>query len=99
MKVTAGQNFALPCLEPSLCLVRMALGTAAVLAGVVGIDFLAAPLAAPEVPAKRLHAAGNNIGDGAPVRGQNPRAVRHKIAFREAAEDVRNLDHGWCPAL
>jgi hypothetical protein len=31
--------------------------------------------------------------------GQNPRTMRQEIAFREAAEDVRNLDHGWCPAL
>ncbi len=65
----------------------------------VGIDFGAALAAAPKVPAKRLRAAGKNIGDGAPVRGQNPRTVHRQIAVSKAAEDVRNLDHSWCPAL
>ena len=89
MEVAAGQHFGLPCVEPPLSLIRMAFGTAAVPAGMVGITFGAALAAAPKVPAKRLRAAGKNVGDGAPVRGQNPRAMRQR--------DSRPRSGGRCP--
>jgi hypothetical protein len=38
VKVGAGQNLGFPCREPALRLVSMALGTAPVLAGMVGVD-------------------------------------------------------------
>jgi hypothetical protein len=77
----------------------MAFGTASDLAGMVGIDLLAAAIAAPEMSAGRLRAAGKNVRDGAAMRGQNAGAMRRKVAVREAAQDVRNLDHGWRPGL
>jgi len=99
MEVMAGQKFALPRLEPSLRLIRMAFGTAPVPAGMAGIELLAAAIAAPEMSAERLRAAGKNVRDGAAMRGRNACAMRRKVAVREAAEDVRNLDHGWRPGL
>ncbi len=94
MKVRAGQKFALPRFEPSLRLIRMAFGTASVPAGMVGIDVLVATIATPEMPAERFGAAGQNVRDGAAMRGRNSRAMRRKVAVREAAEDVRNLGPG-----
>jgi hypothetical protein len=52
-----------------------------------------ASITAPEVSAKRLGAAGLDIGDGAQMRGRHRHAVGRQVLIREAAEDVRNLDH------
>ena len=63
----------------------------------IGIDFGAAVVAAPEVSAERFGAAGHNVGDGALVRWQHRAAMRRKVAVREAAEDIRDFDHGVGP--
>ena len=67
----------------------------------VGIDLGAARVAAPEAPAERFGAAAQNVGDGAPMRRQHRRApfasiMSRQVVVREAAEDLRNLDHGRC---
>src|SRR5262245_51798381 len=64
----------------------------------VGGDVGAALIAAPEVSAERFRAASQDVGDGAPVRGQHHRAMRQQVTLREAAEDVRDLDHSRCAA-
>jgi hypothetical protein len=46
------------------------------------------------MPAERLSAAGKDVGDGAPVRRQHRRAMDRLVVIREAAEDLRDLDHG-----
>jgi hypothetical protein len=72
----------------------VALGTAPVLARVVGEDLGTALVTAPEVAAERLGAAGKDVGDGAPVRRRHRRAMDRLVVIREAAEDLRDLDHG-----
>src|SRR5215471_9062441 len=96
MEVGTGQDLGLTCGEPMLGLISMAFGTTPVLAGMIGIDLGAAMVAAPEVSAECFGAAGQDVGDGAPVRRQDRRAMRRQIAIREAAEDVRDLDHSGC---
>jgi hypothetical protein len=54
-----------------------------------------ASIAAPEVSAESLSAASLNVGDGTPMRGRHRRAMGRRVAVREAAEDVRDLDHDW----
>jgi hypothetical protein len=81
-------------LQPALGLVGVALGTAPVFAGVVGEDLGMALVAAPEVSAERLGAAGQDVGDGAPLRRQQRRGMRRQVVVRKAAEDRRELDHG-----
>src|SRR5882724_12400121 len=73
----------------------MASRAAAVLAGVVGVDLGAAVIAAPQVPAERVRSAGEDVGDGTPVRGQHRRTMGRQIVLREAAEDIRECDHDW----
>ena len=93
MKVGTGQHLCLARGEPALRLISMAFGTAPVLAGMVGVDLGAAMIAAPQVSAERFGATRKHVGDGAPVRRQDGRAMRRQIVVREAAEDVRDLDH------
>ena len=80
--------------EPNLCLISLTFGTAPILAGMIGVTLGAAMIAAPQVSAERFGATCKNVGDGAPVRRQDGRAMRRQIVVREAAEDVRDLDHG-----
>jgi len=51
-------------------------------------------VAAPEVSAERFRAAGKDVGNGTPMRRQHRRAMRRQVVVREAAEDIRDLDHG-----
>ena len=44
--------------------------------------------------AESLDAAGKDIGDGALMRWRHRRAMGRQVVAREAAEDVRDLDHG-----
>jgi hypothetical protein len=94
MKIAARQHLGLPCSQPAFGLILMALGATAVFAGMIGIDFGAAAIAAPDVSAERFGAAGHDVGDGALVRWQHRAAMRRKVAVREAAEDIRDFDHG-----
>ena len=99
VEIAARQHLELARRKPALGLISMAFGTAPVLAGMIGIDLGAALLAAPEVAAERFGAAGYDVGDGAPMRRQHRRApfagiMSRQVVVREAAEDVRNLDHG-----
>ena len=64
----------------------------------IGVNLGAALIAAPEVSAEGFGAAGQDVGDGAPVRWQNRRAMRRQIAVRETAENFRDLDHSACAA-
>lgn len=80
--------------EPARGLLTMASGTAPVAAGMVGVDLGAARLAAPEMAAQGRAAAGDDVGDGAPVRGQHAGAVPCHMVVREAPADVGEIDHG-----
>ena len=60
----------------------------------VGEPLGAALVAAPEVTAEGFGAAGQDVGDGALMRGQHRRAMGREVVGREAAEDVGHLDHG-----
>jgi hypothetical protein len=59
----------------------------------VSVDLGVAVVASPQVSAEHFGATRENVGDGAPVRRQYGRAMRRQIVVREAAEDVRDLDH------
>src|SRR5262249_25900666 len=63
VEVGAGQNLGLACGEPALRLISMTLGTAPVLAGMVGVDLGAALVAAPEMSAECFSAASEDVGD------------------------------------
>jgi hypothetical protein len=71
----------------------MAFGTTAIPAGVIREDLSGALVAAPEMSAESLSAAGKDIGDGALMGRQNRRAMGRQVVAREVAEDVRDLDH------
>ena len=64
----------------------------------IGEDLGAALVATPEAAAERLGAAGLDVGDGAPMRRRHRRAMGRQIFAREAAKDVRDLDHGGSAA-
>jgi hypothetical protein len=68
VEVAARQPLDLTRLKPTLGLISMAFRTAPVLARMIGIDLGAAGVAAPEVPAERFGTAGQDVGDGAPMR-------------------------------
>lgn len=55
---------------------------------------MAALIAAPQVSAEGLGAAGQDVGDGTAMRGWHRRTMGRQIAVREPAEDVGKLDHG-----
>ena len=69
VEVRGRQHLGLGGVEPSLGLLGVAFGTAAVFAGVVGEHLGAALVAAPQVSAESLGAAGEDVGDGAAMRG------------------------------
>jgi len=70
-----------------------ALGTGPVVAGVIGIVLLAA-VAAVELPAQGGGAAGQKGGDGAPMRGQEARAIFPLIRRPVPAQDCGQWDQG-----
>ncbi len=76
----------------------MAFGTTPVLAGVIGEDLGAALIATPEVSAEGFGSARQDIGDGTLMGRQHRRAMRREVGGGEAAEDVRDLDHGGAAA-
>jgi hypothetical protein len=45
------------------------------------------------VSAERVCSAGENVGDGTPVRGQHRRAIPRQIVVGEPAEDVSECDY------
>jgi hypothetical protein len=98
VEVMGRQHLGLAGLEPTLGLVGVALGTTPVFAGMIGEDLGTALLAAPEVSAESLGAAGLDIGNGALMRWQHRRAMGRQVVAGEAAEDVRDLDHGGSAA-
>jgi hypothetical protein len=49
--------------------------------------------ASPLLAAERLGPAGEDVGDGAPMRGQHRSAMSLQVAWGELAEDVRHLGH------
>ena len=48
-------------------------------------------------PPSASRSAGQDVGDGTPVRGQHRRAMGRQVVVREPAEDVSELDHGRSP--
>lgn len=80
--------------EPALGLLAVTSRTTSVAAGMVGIDLGAARLAAPEMATQRGAAAGDDVGERPPVRGQHGRAVPRDMLVREASADVGQIDHG-----
>jgi len=55
---------------------------------------MAAMIAPPEMPPEHLCTASENVGDGPAMRRRHRRAMRVQIVLHEAAEDIRNFDHG-----
>ncbi len=53
----------------------------------------AAVIAAPQLSAERFGPARQEVGDGAPMRGQHRRTMRLQVAASEATENVRHLGH------
>ena len=70
VEVGTRQQLGLARCDPALGLILMASRAAAVFARVVGIDLCAAVIAAPQVPTERVRSAGQDVGDGTPMRGQ-----------------------------
>jgi hypothetical protein len=98
MEVAGRQHLGLARLKPALGLVSMAFGTTPILAGVIREDLGGALVAAPEMSAESLGAAGKDIGDGALMGWRHRRAMGRQVVAREAAEDVRHLDHDGAAA-
>jgi hypothetical protein len=98
MEVAGRQHLGLARLEPAFGLVGMAFWTTPILAGVIREDLGGALVAAPEMSAESLGTAGKDIGDGALMRWRHRRAMGRQVVAREAAEDVRHLDHGGAAA-
>ena len=98
MEVAGRQHLGLARLEPAFGLVGMAFWTTPILAGVIREDLGGALVAAPEMSAESLGTAGKDIGDGALMRWRHRRAMGRQVVVREAAEDVRHLDHGGAAA-
>jgi hypothetical protein len=67
VKVRHWQHLRLPAFEPLLGLRGVALGTAAIAAGMVGEHLGVARFAAPHLATERRGAAVENVLDGAPV--------------------------------
>ena len=88
-----GQQFASLAVEPLGGIGVAALGTGAVIAGVIGIVLLAA-VALVELPAQGGGAAGQNGGDGAPMRGQEARAKLLLIRRPVPAQNCGQWDQG-----
>ena len=93
VEVRHRQQFRPTTFEPLLGLCGVALGAAAIAAGMVGEHLGVARLAVPDLAAERRGAAVENVLDGAPMRGQHRRAMRREVARREAAEHLGDLDH------
>ena len=88
-----GQQFASLAVEPLGGIGVTALGTGPVIARVIGIVLLAA-VAPVELPAQGGGAAGQNGGDGAPMRGQEARAILPLIRRPVPAQDCGQWDQG-----
>ena len=86
-----GQQLAALTFEPLGGIGMAALGTGAVIAGVIGIVLLAA-VAPVELTAQCGGAAGENGGDGAPVRRQQARAILPLIRRPVPAQDFGQWD-------
>ena len=93
VEVGACQKLGFARSDPALGLILMASGTAPVLARMVGEDLSATAVAAPEVPAELLGPAGEDIGNGTPMRRQHRRAMGRQIVPRKAAQNIRERDH------
>src|SRR5215469_5646531 len=72
----------------------MALGAGAVAAGVEDVQQGAAVVAAPLLSAECFGAAGEDVGEGATMRGQHRRVMSLQIAAPETTENVRQFGHG-----
>ena len=91
--VGRGQQFAPLAIEPLGGIGVTALGTSPVIARVIGIVLLAA--AAPvELTAQCGGAAGQQGGDGAPMRGQEARAILPLIRRPVPAQNCGQWDQG-----
>jgi hypothetical protein len=93
VEIARRQHLGLAGRQPALGLVGMAFGTASILAGAIGEDLGGALVATPEAASESLGAAGLDVGDGAPMRRRHRGAMSRQVLAREAAKDVRNLDH------
>ena len=93
VEIARRQHLALASVEPSLGLSAMTFGATPVLAGMIREDLGVASVATPEPPSERLGAATLDVGDGAPMRRRHRRAMSRQVRAREAAKDVRDLDH------
>jgi len=79
--------------EPGRGLRAVALRAGAVAAGMEDMHQAAAVGASPLLAAERRGPAGEDVGDGATMRGQHRRAMSLQVASGELAEDVRHFGH------
>ena len=93
VEVGARQHLGLTLVQPDPGLFAMAFRAAPVATGMAAMDLGAARGAALEVSAQGFGPAGQDVGDGAPMRGRHRRAMGRLVAGSEAAEDVRDVDH------
>lgn len=93
VEVRHRQHLGAALVEPGLGLRAMALRAGAVAAGMEDVPHAAAVGAAPLLAAERGGPAGEDVSDGATMRGQHRCAMSRKVAAGELAEDVRHLEH------
>ncbi len=98
VEVAGRQHLGLARIEPAFGLVSVAFWTTPVFAGMVGEDLSGALVAVPEMSAESLGAALLDVGDGALMGWQHQCAMGRQVIAREAAEDVRDLDHDGATA-
>ena len=86
------QAGALP-VQPALGLLAVALGAVAVATRVVAVLARAAVIARPNVAAQGRSAAGHDVTQGAPLRGQQRQGMKPLIDLARRADDARALEH------
>jgi len=91
--VRAGQQARALFVQPALGLVPVALGAVPVAARVVAVLPGAAVIARLHVAAEGRGAAGFDVAQGAPMRGQQARGVELPVDLPDRADDVRELEH------
>ena len=72
----------------------MALGTAAVLAGMVGVVLVPAVVALGQMTTHDFGATGAYVSKGSTVARQHPAAELRQVVVAVCGNDIGHLDHG-----
>ena len=92
MEIRNRQHLGLTFVEPGLGLIAMAGRAAAVATAMVDMDLVAAAVALPDLPSESRGSTGENVGDGAPMRGRHRRTMGGQIELGEPIEDRLKID-------